>query len=67
MTTKLDTPEEGDKELIREKIAQDIKAYLSKGGAVRVCEHGASAYNQEDKTYWGTEPRQRTKVIRTKK
>jgi len=67
MATKLDTPEEGDKEVLREKIAQDIRDYLNRGGVVRVCAHGASAYDDPDKTYWGEEPRKRTKVIRAKK
>ena len=56
-----------EKELQREKIAQDIRKYLAKGGVVKKCKHGASAYDDPDKTYWGEEPRKRATVIRTKK
>lgn len=31
-----------DKELEREKIAEDIKKYLAKGGAVKKYDHGES-------------------------
>jgi hypothetical protein len=35
----------GEKELQREKLAQDIKDYLVKGGKVRQFAHDASAYD----------------------
>ena len=36
-TTKINVPTEDEKEKEREKIAQDIKKYLAKGGKVTEC------------------------------
>ena len=55
----------GEKELQREKIAQDIKAYLARGGKVRQFPHGASAHEPVGQPTWET--RNRPKMIRSKK
>lgn len=54
-----------EKELQREKIAQDIRDYLAKGGKVRQFAHDASAYDSVGKPTWET--RNRPKITRTKK
>lgn len=53
------------KELQREKIAQDIRDYLAKGGKVRQFAHDVSAYDSVGKPTWET--RNRPKITRTKK
>ena len=55
----------GEKELQREKIAQDIKAYLARGGKVRQFPHGACANEPVGQPTWET--RKRPKMIRSKK
>jgi len=54
-----------EKELQREKIAQDIRDYLARGGEVRQFAHDASAYDSVGKPTWET--RNRPKITRTKK
>jgi len=56
----------GEKELQREKLAQDIKDYLAKGGKVSRYPTGVSAYDKEEKTLWGAMPDSRVQIIRTK-
>ena len=36
-TTKIDVPTKDEKERQREKIAQDVKKYLAKGGKITQC------------------------------
>tara|TARA_R110000803_G_scaffold22715_2_gene56310 strand:- start:303 stop:491 length:189 start_codon:yes stop_codon:yes gene_type:complete len=55
----------GEKELQREKIAQDIRDYLAKGGKVRQFTRGVSAYDPEGQPVWET--RNRPKIMRSKK
>ena len=55
----------GEKELQREKLAQDIKDYLAKGGSVRQFTPGESAYDPVGQPTWET--RNRPKMMRTKK
>ena len=57
---------EDEKKVQREKIAQDIKDYLAKGGKVRQYSSGVSAYDKEEKTIWGAMPDSRVQIIRTK-
>ena len=54
-----------EKELQREKLAQDIKDYLVKGGKVRQFPHGACANEPVGQPTWET--RNRPKMMRTKK
>ena len=54
-----------EKELQREKIAQDIRDYLAKGGKVRQFVRGVSAYEPVGQPTWET--RNRPKMTRTKK
>ena len=54
-----------EKELQRGKLAQDIKAYLARGGKVRQFPHGASAHEPVGQPTWET--RNRPKMIRNKK
>jgi|TARA_R110002073_G_C9394015_1_gene573990 hypothetical protein len=54
-----------EKELQREKLAQDIKDYLVKGGKVRQFTPGESAYDPVGQPTWET--RNRPKITRTKK
>tara|TARA_R110001606_G_scaffold8221_1_gene36090 strand:- start:315 stop:503 length:189 start_codon:yes stop_codon:yes gene_type:complete len=54
-----------EKELQREKIAQDIRDYLARGGKVQQFAHDASAYDLLGKPTWET--RNRPKITRTKK
>jgi|TARA_R110000822_G_scaffold157926_1_gene297560 hypothetical protein len=54
-----------EKELQREKLAQDIKDYLAKGGKVRQFPHGACANEPVGQPTWET--RNRPKMMRTKK
>ena len=63
MTTKLDLSEQDNKDLLREKVAQDIRAYLAKGGVVTKYSRGASVYDDPLTKGWGLKP----KIIRTKK
>ena len=53
-----------DKEIQREKLAQDIKAYLAKGGKVRHFSHGECAHDPIGQPTWET--RNRPKMIRSK-
>jgi hypothetical protein len=54
-----------EKEVQREKLAQDIKDYLAKGGKVRQFPHGACANEPVGQPTWET--RNRPKMMRTKK
>ena len=54
-----------EKEIQREKLAQDIRDYLAKGGKVRQFPHGACAYDPVGPPTWET--RNRPKMMRTKK
>jgi len=51
-----------EKEIQREKIAQDIKTYLARGGVVKTYPYGASVVDPLTEG-WGLNP----KVIRNKK
>jgi hypothetical protein len=51
-----------EKEIQREKIAQDIKTYLARGGVVKTYPYGASVVDPLTEG-WGLKP----KVIRNKK
>ena len=42
----------GEKELQREKLAQDIKDYLAQGGKIRQLAHDVSAYDSTGKPTW---------------
>ena len=53
----------GEKELQREKIAQDIKAYLDSGGVVRTYNQNETAVKDPLTKGWGLKP----KIIRNKK
>ncbi len=55
----------GEKELQREKLAQDIKDYLAQGGKIRQLAHDVSAYDSTGKPTW--EVRNQPKITRTKK
>ena len=57
---------EDEKKVQREKIAQDIKDYLKKGGVVRVYERGASVYDAETNAPWGEVSVKRAEIIRIK-
>ena len=52
-----------EKELQREKIAEDIKKYLARGGAVKSYAVGQSGVDDPLTEGWGLKP----KVIRNKK
>ena len=54
-----------EKELQRERLSQDIKDYLAKGGKVRQFAHDVSANDLVGKPTWET--RNRPKMVRTKK
>ncbi len=54
-----------EQEVKREKVAQDIKDYLAKGGKVRQFPHGACANETVGQPTWET--RNRPKMIRSKK
>jgi hypothetical protein len=51
-----------EKELQREKIAQDIKTYLARGGVVKTYSYGESVVDPLTEG-WGLNP----KIIRNKK
>ena len=53
----------GEKELQREKIAQDIKTYLDSGGVVRTYNQNETAVKDPLTKGWGLKP----KIIRNKK
>ena len=52
-----------EKELQREKIAQDIKTYLARGGVVRTYNQNETAVKDPLTKGWGLKP----KIIRNKK
>ena len=54
-----------EKELQREKLAQDIKDYLDRGGKVRQFPHGVGANEPVGQPTWET--RKRPKMMRSKK
>jgi len=66
VTTRLDLRLPADKDLLRDKLEQDIKDYLKKGGVVKVCKRGASVYDPEIKTSWGEMSVKRAEIIRIK-
>jgi len=66
VTTRLDLRLPEDKDLLRDKLEQDIKDYLKEGGVVRVYERGASVYDSEKTAPWGEVSANRAEIIRTK-
>ena len=52
-----------EKEIQREKIAQDIKTYLARGGVVRTYNQNEAAAKDPLTKGWGLKP----KIIRNKK